>query len=205
MDKMRKAFIQLATERHCDLLDITESHHRNYCKKFGAEYFRYNSNPCEFLPPSWARIPTILEKFRDGYDVCVWMDSDAAICDIEQDIFSACHFGVGMALYLSPFIHYQAGVMVCHNSQLAVKYFTSVLKSGFVNDRSNPGRFGQWEQHSLNEIGIEIGVITSISVRWNLVPQHASHDAPAVLAAHGQPFSDRVLLMRKCVQGSRLV
>ena len=194
----KKKMIQMATGRHSELLDLSESHHRKYCYMHSAYYERYSANPSPHLPDSWGRIALILESMDSGIDVCVWMDADAAVCDPAQDIFRACQHGVGAARYDSPFSHYQCGVLVCVKSSRVVKFFTDVLKSGIYKDCGTPGKYGQWEQHAINEIGIERGIISSISVRWNLVPQHAGHPKPAVLAAHGQPFEDRLSLVKRC-------
>lgn len=191
-----KCLIQLGTGSHEALLDAVKDHHQWYCQLHGIKYLPKKESADKSLPPSWSRIPLLIEALED-YRTAVWMDTDAVVCDPFFDITSACRFGVGAARYDSPFTHYQTGVLVCHSSPEVIDFLKQVLEAGRKNDYTSPGRYGAWEQHPINEIGIERGIICSISTKWNLVPPHAFHESPVVMAAHGHPMDQREALVRK--------
>ena len=190
---MRKAIIQLATGQHAELLDITAHHHNRYANRHGMEYHSFRELPRPDLPASWSRLDLMIQFFRRGFDVVVWMDSDAVVDDPSQDISRACRHGVGMVRYDQPFCHYQAGVIVAHRAPEVEEMLRDVLDESRKNHFDAPGKYGVWEQTPMNVIGVDRGLISSIHCRWNFVPMYAQMEGPpAVYAYHGyQPFSLR--------------
>jgi hypothetical protein len=138
-----------------------------------------------------------LDQFETGAQTVVWLDTDAVVVNAKENIAEACRRGIGAVWYDKPFPHYQAGVLICHRSDAVISCLRSVLAAGEKNAHDLPGRFGQWEQTPLNELGVQFRVLEPIDAKWNCVPQFISSPAPAVLASHGAPFEERLNLIRR--------
>ncbi len=192
-----RVLVQMATGTHTQLLDAAEPWHRAYAEAHGMRYVAARETFRPDLPASWGKIPLILSLFEQGADSVVWLDADAIVADFDEDISEACEFGIGMVRYERPFHHYQAGVLVCHRSARVVQTLKEVLACADKNHFDLPGRFGVWEQTPLNEIGVQRGVIVSISPRWNFVPSHIECEDPVVYAAHGYEFADRLSMIKR--------
>lgn len=189
---MTMVLLQMACGSHLDLLDITYHHHNRYAQRHGMVYRTFRESSRLDLPPSWCKLDLMLKEFAKGAKVVVWMDADAVVDDMAQDIALACPYGVGMVRYDQPFCHYQAGVIVAHASEEVIAYFEDVLEESRKDVYDRPGKYGVWEQHPLNMIGIDRGLIASIHPRWNFVPLYAKMEGrPAVFSYHGYPFDQR--------------
>ncbi len=198
--KKNRVLLQMATGQHQQLLDASEACHAAYAQRHGMKYVALRETPTPHLPPSWGKLPAVLNQFGSGADVVVWMDADAVVADPNQDISLACDSGLGMAWYEKPFPHFQAGVFVAHRSDAVIQLLRDALATAESNVNDYPGgKYGVWEQGVLNELGMARGLITRIGVEWNFVPIYTECARPVVYAAHGYEFEDRLSMINRFV------
>ncbi len=201
----KRVLVQFGTGSHARMLAITDRRHRDYANKHGMKFVSSNQAVLQDpIPPAWNKLAIILNEFALGASVVVWMDADAVIVNHHADISKACRHGIGMARYDRPFPHYQSGVMIVHNEPEVVDLISGILSAvsthSMCHTFSHEGRKGTWEQHPLNIVGTELGLISSISQRWNWVPGFAeSSRSPNVLAYHGFPIDQRISALSQAV------
>jgi hypothetical protein len=84
---MRKAFCTFGVGPYAEIMDISRPFFEAYCEKHKYEYFEQYPRIMGKLerPPSWGKIPLLLDLLED-YDVVLWSDCDALIIDDSDDL-----------------------------------------------------------------------------------------------------------------------
>ena len=84
---MRRAILSFGVGLHADLLDIAWPSFERFAELHGWELIDCNPEPgFSDRPPSWWKIPFMLEALNGDFDEVLWLGADTVIVDPSEDI-----------------------------------------------------------------------------------------------------------------------
>lgn len=81
----QKVLTSIGAGPYGELLDLSGRSFERYAERHGYDLELRRELPAPERPPSWSRIPLILDLF-ERYELVVWIDADAAVVDHGTDI-----------------------------------------------------------------------------------------------------------------------
>lgn len=191
-----------------DQLRLTQPRHAAYARAHKMDYWcMYGDVHPGKKGGAWDKVQLILAALEKGYEQVFWLDTDAAIMDMEADLRDALSEGEGVgavvhdperSVYLQQYQvpkHMNVGVLYVRNGEKTVHFFKRWLSSW-------PGLPGQerWaEQGAFNQIKEEeyyAGIARAVEDKWNATVNVNEVLNPVVKGWHGvMPPERRLSLM----------
>jgi hypothetical protein len=200
----RVALVSLGAGEHRELLDITRASREAYARRHGMMVVEEYDDRAEGRPPSWGRVPLLLELISSQrFDTLVWIDADAIVVDADDDVSVDRPSGAHLAMVHHRF-HDQtvpnAGVCVVRTS----RWSAALLRRVWARDQFVDHPW--WENAALLDI---LGLTTvepvrkvarsrfearvaELPARWNAIPQAPVPHRPAIVHLPGFDHETRV-------------
>lgn len=197
---MKTCLIQCASGPFTDTQRRVWGWHASYCDRHGIDYLCHLGRVPSQVDrnPMWDRVPLLQSMLGVGYDLVVWLDTDALVVDATVSLAeAAAEFEhVGAVRHPLPFgsqpYHHNCGVMFFKNTGQARELLERT-------DALGPVAGAIWQvQSTLLTVNDRMGgVITRIDVRWNSTEGANESDRPVVRAWHGQGTVGREKLLER--------
>jgi Lipopolysaccharide biosynthesis proteins, LPS:glycosyltransferases len=191
---MKAVLIQQVYPNRGFLPLVQEQFIRNtdYCEKFGLDYRFFSSERHDCLLGGWDKLDHIHDCL--DYELIIWLDADAIVCDINQDIKTVPlpEDSIGAVRFNIPISHYNVGVLYVRPG-IRSKAFLEKWISEF------PGS-GIWHEQSVfNSILNEC--VVPLPITWNRNYDNNPYAKPMVMGFHGFGTPEhRLALMKKVLQ-----
>ena len=164
------------------------AHEMDYWHIIGDVYFEYH-------PGGWGKIHMMITALKKGYEHVFWVDSDAAIMDMEVDLrdcLKGKKFHIGACVHDANNIaaHMNIGVLYVRNKKGA-KEFLEDWAAMF------PGQHRWMEQGAFNKLIKGRDVVGQVEDKWNATVNVNMVDKPVVKGWLGvAPADARFQMMR---------
>lgn len=188
-----------------DMLRLAVGRHSAYAR---AHRMDYRVNFGDIHPEqdrgAWGKVWMILDALKQGYEHAIWLDTDAAIMDMQADLRDALPAGklIGAVTHdpaASPFLaqygvpkHHNVGVLYVKNGPRAVRFFEAWAAS-------YPGDPRWMDQGTFNTLAASdeyADIVASVDDKYNATINVNIVDAPAVKGYHGiMPPERRLAIM----------
>lgn len=127
------------------IANLTVPRLRDYAARHGFEFDAATDMDAAPFNTIWAKVPLILKALDEGVEFVIWIDSDALIIRLEQDIRDSIseHADIQMVWHgpdtsridFPGFVpHYNAGIMLIRNTEWSRDFFTRVWELRFTID-----------------------------------------------------------------------
>ncbi|HUL51177.1 MAG TPA: hypothetical protein VLU94_01200 [Candidatus Nitrosotalea sp.] len=186
MRAIRTALIQQASGFHTRLLDISAERHEAYAARHNLTFWSVRGDVQSERPPHWNKVLLILDALHFGFDLVVWLDADALLCRVDQDLRQALPTRRPIAMCRHPLPwgrqswHYNTGVVVIRNTPLSSMFLETLWKAGPV---SHPWQ----EQIRFNELSRTFpDAIQRLDDKWNSTDEVNAARNPIIRAWHGR-------------------
>jgi hypothetical protein len=161
---MKIVVLTAYTENIRELSDLSYASISKYAKKHNIPCVRVLLENCE-RPPSWYKIPLILEQFDLGFDYVAWVDADTTVVNYEYELSSILDDSF---VYLSRDINnFNCGVMIWRRDAFTytmLRYLWSM--TAFISH-------AWWEQAAfINLYESDYNGIQSIPSKIKVIPQY---------------------------------
>jgi len=194
-----------------DMLRLTYQRTAAYAWAHGMEYIAWaGSLKPEMWPGGWGKIWLMRLMLDQGYKHVFWIDTDAAIANMECDLrdglpegklIGACeHWAESWFPQLDIPRHYNVGVLFLRNDP-RTKAFLDDWISRY------PGHQRWLEQGSFNEMvtGEYTDIFHPLDATWNATYNVNEVEQPNIMAWHGvMPESKRFAMMREVFKDDHL-
>lgn len=190
-----------------DMLRLTFPRHSAYARAHAIDYWCILGDVHEEKMPwgAWDKIHLIKLALQRGYEQVFWLDTDAAIMNMDCDLRDALPADklIGLVEHdpakseylrsLNVPLHMNVGVMYLRNDPLTVAFIDEWLAR-------HPGDPRWQEQGAFNDMAKEeqyAGIIARVDDTWNATVNVNEVTAPNVMGWHGiMPVDRRLGMMR---------
>lgn len=180
-----------------DMLRITMQRHATYARSQKMDYVAYFGDYCNekgLSTGGWHKIKMILDCLEKGYEYVFWIDTDAAIVDMEHDLRQAfTDKYIGCCEHNANGIpaHLNVGVMFVKNGE-GVKEFMKGWWGAFPGDP-------RWmEQGAFNDLSKKHPeLVFKMDDKYNATVNVNMCENPVIVGWHGMQTKDRVVRMKK--------
>jgi hypothetical protein len=194
-----------------DMLRLTFPRHAAYARAHSFDYWCIlGDEHDEKLPTgAWDKIHLMRRALERGYEFVAWLDTDAAIADMDCDLrdalpadklIGACLHDPAKSEYLRSLdvpAHFNVGVMYLRSHPRTVEFIEDWLGR-------HPGHPRWQEQGAFNEMVLEpkyADLFTQIDDKWNATVNVNPVAVPNVIGWHGiMPVEKRLALMRETMK-----
>jgi len=197
-----------------DMLRLTYQRHAAYAWAHNMEYIAWaGSLKPEMWPGGWGKIWLFQLMLEQGYKYIFWIDTDAAIADMECDLrdalpegklIGACEHWEDWFTQLDIPKHYNVGVLFLRNEP-PVKEFLAE----WIGAWSRNGNNGRWlEQGVFNElvIGKYAEFFCPMDAKWNSTFKVNEVEKPCIMGWHGiMPEARRYSMMKETFKNDHLI
>jgi hypothetical protein len=188
-----------------DMLRLTYQRHASYAWAHGMEYIAWaGSLKPDLWPGGWGKIWLMRLMLEQGYQHVFWIDTDAAIMDIECDLrdglpegklIGACeHWAPDWFPKLDIPRHFNVGVLFLRNDPLTATFLDDWIGR-------YPGHPRWLEQGAFNEMIAEDkykDAFHPLDARWNATINVNQVEHPMIMGWHGvMPEAKRLSMMRE--------
>jgi hypothetical protein len=194
---MKCVMLQAASGPFVQLQREVYDWHSAYCAKHDIDYLCHLGRvpSTSALDPTWDCVPLMRLALGLGYDLVVWLDTDALVVNPEVDLREASKEfrHVGMVKHrLGLHSHFNCGVTFVSNTEKARDFLAQTEEGGPV------ARSGWHEQARMHKVNAKLGVIHRIDDRWNSTEGINEVADPVIAAWHGDP--DRISKVRAAIR-----
>lgn len=181
------------------MIELTRARNEEYCQRHGFDYVVKIDLIIPEWPAekgSWAKVELIKRALHRGYKYIVWLDADAMIYNLDEDLREGCPNGIGACWHRIPQLnHWNVGVMLMQNTP-AVKAFTRVWLEQY------PGDGDGWnEQGVFNRLGRLSDTVQTLSDRYNATLNVNMVPDAVILGFHGYgTAAQRLQAMKDALQ-----
>jgi galactosyl transferase GMA12/MNN10 family len=198
-----KALCTAATGAFLDLLEVSGPTFEGYARRHGWKLLTVTEDTAEGRPPSWGKIPVLLEAMR-LFDLVAWVDADAVIVDDSRDLAAECRRR--KHLYLVEHAHpsgettVNAGVMMLRSSRWSRRLLERAWAcEDLINHK-------WWENAALMRLlGYRLDAepvrpgddlrplrrVAFLDTAWNSIPYWVSSPAPRIVHFPALPLPER--------------
>jgi len=179
-----------------DMLRITMQRHAAYARAHQMDYVAYFGDYCQekgLSTGGWHKIKMILDYLEKGYKYIFWIDTDAAIVDLEADLREAfTDKFIGCCEHNANNIpaHLNVGVMFVKNGD-GVKEFMREWWDAF------PGDVRWMEQGAFNDLVKKSDLVFKMDDKYNATVNVNMVENPVIIGWHGLAIRNRITLMKK--------
>lgn len=187
---------QEGTGLFSDMLRLSMQRHAAYSRSHKMDYQIYFGdylNEKGLITGGWHKIKMIQDALEKGYQYIFWIDTDAAITDMEADLrdaftdkFIGCceHNANGIP------VHLNVGVVFVKNGE-GVKEFMNEWWDAFPGDK-------KWmEQGSFNDLAKKSELVFKMDDKYNATINVNMCENPVITGWHGISPIQRFKLMKK--------
>ena len=193
-----------------DMLRLTYQRHAAYAWAHGMEYWAIaGSLKPEMWPGGWGKIWLIRLMLEQGYKHIFWIDTDAAIinmeCDLrealpEDKLIGACEHWADWFPQLDIPKHYNIGVLFCKNEPIVKEFMDEWIGT-------YPGHQRWLEQGAFNELvtGKYADIFHPMDAKWNATFRVNEVPQPNIQGWHGvMPEARRYSMMKEVFKDDHL-
>lgn len=188
-----------------DMLRLTYQRHAAYAWAHGMEYWPMSATFApDKWPGGWGKIELLQMVLKQGYEYVFYIDTDAAIVDLECDLRQGLPEGklIGACEHWAPDWfpeydiprHYNVGVMFFRNAPLVHEFLADWISR-------YPGEERWMEQGTFNKMVREekyAGVFHKLDDKWNATYRVNEVEKPCIMGWHGvMPEAKRFAMMQK--------
>ena len=173
-----------------------------YCQYWGMDY-RVEASAPVVTTGDWDKVKMIHDALENiGYEYVIYIDADALIYDVRQDVRNACIKPINAVIFSNPINHANTGVLYIHNTPAARAMISEWLSTVPGKDAGAMS----WEQGEFNRLAVEKWqkeeTIGYLSNEFNSVDFINPCKMPVVMAWNGyHDIGVRVEKMRRAIEG----
>lgn len=193
-----------------DQLRLTQPRHMAYARAHSMDYWSiFGDIHPEMAMGAWGKIWLLSDALARGYEYAIWLDTDAAIMNLDCDLRDALpadkYIGVvehnpARSAYLRTNqvpAHLNVGVLYVRNSDLTRQFLAAWLES-FPGD-------GRWmEQGAFNDLArdpVYAPLVSAVDDTWNATVNVNPVNDPNVQGWHGvMPPEKRLEMMKNALR-----
>lgn len=198
-----------------DMLRLTFPRHAAYARAHGMDYWHILGDVNDEKRPTgaWDKIHMMILALKRGYQYVTWLDTDAAIADMDCDLRDALPAGklIGACEHDPEKSAYLASLNVPKHCNVGVMY----VRAGLVGDigaleflqdwlSRHPGHPRWQEQGAFNDMILEpkyAGMFGVVDDKWNATLNVNPVAVPNVIGWHGiMPVERRLAMMRETLK-----
>jgi len=187
-----------------DMLRLTYQRHAAYAWAHNMEYWPIHASlKPDLWPGGWGKIYAIQLMMQQGYEHVFWIDTDAAITDMDCDLREGLPEGklIGACEHWAEWFkefdiprHYNVGVLFMKNHPIVTDFLREWIGAF-------PGDKRWWEQGVFNDLVKSQkyeAIFHRLDDKWNATYQVNEVEQPCIMGWHGvMPEPRRFAMMRK--------
>lgn len=198
-----------------DMLRLTFPRHAAYARAHAMDYWMVMGDVHDEKMPqgAWDKINLMKLALSRGYEHVIWLDTDAAIADMDCDLRDALPAGklIGACVHDPEKSEYLRSLNVPRHMNVGVMYLRNGMRGDistleFINDwlSRHPGHPRWQEQGAFNDMALEAKYADMVAVvddKWNATINVNPVAVPNVIGWHGiMPVERRLAMMRETLK-----
>ena len=197
-----KILIQQAysNSEYANMFKLTFNRHVQYCLNHKYDFSLHISDVENHYQGEgcWSKVWLVHNALLQGYKFVAWIDADAYIHDLTNDLQEALpDGGIGCTWHTSPCEHWNTGVMYFRNSPRTLQFFDEWLSQAPGND--------SWHEQSIyNRMAHDEqwqDVVRTVDAKYNCTINNNETPNYIVRAFHGAgDINNRMCLMAEALK-----
>lgn len=203
IDKKTILIQQASGNLHEKLLELTRPIHKQYCAKFGFEYWSVFGHLLNDRSPHWNKIGLIQAAMERGADFVIWLDADCLIVDQTANLLDGMPIDgdIGMVVHRIEPQHFNSGAIYMKRTWMSWQFIKAVWNA------YDPLNLFPWrdqahwnDQSVIMRLNDSTSTIKEIDDRWNATSGINESPNPVVVSFHGSERDKRISMMETAIQ-----